>query len=58
MEKIANREAPADIKNPGALRRRRRFRMVVPSFAAFNIYSGIANATTALGPVSIATDKY
>jgi len=55
MEKIANREAPADIKNPGALRRRRRFRMVVPSFAAFNIYSGIANATTALGPVSIAT---
>jgi radical SAM superfamily enzyme YgiQ (UPF0313 family) len=34
---------------------RSRFRIIVPSFPAFNIYSSIARITTALGPVSIAT---
>lgn len=32
-----------------------RFRMIIPSFPAFNIYSGIARVTTALGPVCVAT---
>jgi radical SAM superfamily enzyme YgiQ (UPF0313 family) len=32
-----------------------RFRMVAPSYPAFNIYSNIARVTTALGPVSVAT---
>lgn len=35
--------------------RRRRFRMIAPSFPAFNIYSRIARHTTALGPLSVAT---
>ena len=35
--------------------RRMRFRMVAPSYPAFNIYSNIARVTTALGPVSVAT---
>ncbi|MFH1024263.1 MAG: radical SAM protein [Planctomycetota bacterium] len=39
---------PADL-------RRRRLRIIVPSFPAFNIYSSIARITTALGPVSVAT---
>jgi len=34
---------------------RRRFRMVVPAYPAFNIYSRIAKQTTSLGPLSIAT---
>ncbi len=34
---------------------RRRLRVVIPGFAAFNIYSRIARVTTALGPVSVAT---
>lgn len=34
---------------------RLRFRMVVPAFPAFNIYSRIARTTTALGPVCVAT---
>ena len=34
---------------------RRRFRMVVPAYPAFNIYSRIASRTTSLGPLSIAT---
>ncbi len=32
-----------------------RFRIVIPAFPAFNIYSSIARLTTALGPVSVAT---
>jgi radical SAM superfamily enzyme YgiQ (UPF0313 family) len=36
-------------------KRRRRLRMVVPAFPAFNIYSRIARRTTALGPVCVAT---
>ncbi|MBU1695223.1 MAG: B12-binding domain-containing radical SAM protein [Verrucomicrobia bacterium] len=32
-----------------------RFRMIIPAFPAFNIYSNIARRTTALGPVSVAT---
>jgi len=37
------------------LRKRRRLRIVVPAFPAFNIYSRIARKTTALGPVCVAT---
>ena len=32
-----------------------RFRVVAPVYPAFNIYSGIARHTTALGPVLVAT---
>ncbi|MBN1868710.1 B12-binding domain-containing radical SAM protein [Candidatus Sumerlaeota bacterium] len=35
--------------------RRSRFRVVVPAYPAFNIYSRIARLTTALGPVCIGT---
>ena len=35
--------------------RRLRFRMVAPSYPAFNIYSRIARKTTALGPVMVGT---
>ncbi len=35
--------------------RRRRFRMVVPAYPAFNVYSAVARRTTALGPLLIAT---
>jgi len=35
--------------------KRRRLRVVVPAFPAFNIYSRIACRTTALGPVRVAT---
>lgn len=34
---------------------RLRFRMIIPAYPAFNIYSKIARQTTALGPVSVAT---
>lgn len=36
-------------------KKRKRFRLVIPAYPAFNIYSGIANQTTALGPACIAT---
>ncbi|MCL5278821.1 MAG: B12-binding domain-containing radical SAM protein [Planctomycetes bacterium] len=36
-------------------RKRRRLRIVIPAFPAFNIYSRIARKTTALGPVCVAT---
>jgi len=36
-------------------RKRRRLRMVIPAYPAFNIYSRIARVTTALGPISVAT---
>jgi radical SAM superfamily enzyme YgiQ (UPF0313 family) len=36
-------------------RKRHRLRIVIPAFPAFNIYSRIANRTTALGPVCVAT---
>jgi radical SAM superfamily enzyme YgiQ (UPF0313 family) len=32
-----------------------RFRMIIPAFPAFNIYSRIAKVTTALGPLCVAT---
>lgn len=32
-----------------------RFRMIAPTYAAFNIYSRIARKTTALGPLNVAT---
>ena len=35
--------------------RRMRFRMIAPSYPAFNIYSRIAKMTTALGPLCVAT---
>jgi len=37
------------------LNRRRRLRIVVPAYPAFNIYSRIAKKTTALGPVCVAS---
>ncbi|HNS21319.1 MAG TPA: radical SAM protein [Sedimentisphaerales bacterium] len=41
------------MSNPA--QKRRRLRIVVPAFPAFNIYSRIAVRTTALGPVRVAT---
>ncbi len=35
--------------------KRRRLRIVIPAYPAFNIYSRIARVTTALGPVSVAS---
>ncbi|MGD0092690.1 MAG: radical SAM protein [Planctomycetota bacterium] len=37
------------------LTKRRVFRMVIPKYPAFNIYSRIARQTTALGPLCVAT---
>jgi radical SAM superfamily enzyme YgiQ (UPF0313 family) len=37
------------------LSKRRLFRMIIPKYPAFNIYSRIARKTTALGPVCVAT---
>lgn len=34
---------------------RKRFRIIIPGYPAFNIYSRVARVTTALGPVSVAT---
>ncbi len=34
-------------------KKRYRLRIIIPAYPAFNIYSGIANKTTALGPVCI-----
>jgi radical SAM superfamily enzyme YgiQ (UPF0313 family) len=36
-------------------KKRYRFRIIVPAYPAFNIYSHTANKTTALGPVCVAT---
>ncbi len=36
-------------------RKRYRFRLIIPAYPAFNIYSEIAKRTTALGPISIAS---
>ena len=36
-------------------KKRYRFRMVMPAYPAFNIYSRVAHATTALGPVCVAS---
>ena len=35
--------------------RKKIFRMIIPCYPAFNIYSSVAKATTALGPIMIAT---
>jgi radical SAM superfamily enzyme YgiQ (UPF0313 family) len=35
--------------------KRRRLRIIIPAYPAFNIYSRVARATTALGPVTVAT---
>lgn len=39
-------------REPG---KRRRLRIIIPAFSAFNIYSRVARVTTALGPVTVAT---
>jgi radical SAM superfamily enzyme YgiQ (UPF0313 family) len=36
--------------------KRYRFRVVVPAYPAFNVYSNIASRTTSLGPVCVATN--
>ena len=36
-------------------RKRRRLRMIIPAYPAFNIYSSAARKTTALGPVCVAS---
>ncbi len=36
-------------------KKRHRFRVVIPAYPAFNIYSHVAKKTTALGPVCVAT---
>ncbi len=36
-------------------KKRYRFRLIVPAYPVFNIYSGIAKRTTALGPVCVAS---
>ncbi|MBM3244548.1 MAG: B12-binding domain-containing radical SAM protein [Candidatus Omnitrophica bacterium] len=36
-------------------KKRYRFRVIIPSYPAFNIYSSLADKTTALGPVCIAS---
>ncbi len=36
--------------------KRHRFRVVVPAYPAFNVYSNIARVTTSLGPVLVATN--
>jgi len=35
--------------------KRRRMRIIVPAYPAFNVYSHVANKTTALGPVCVAS---
>lgn len=42
-------------ESKGKKRERRRLRIIIPQYPAFNIYSGIARMTTALGPVTVAT---
>lgn len=44
-----------EIQDRNMNEKRRRLRIVVPAFPAFNIYSRIARKTTALGPVYIAS---
>ena len=36
-------------------RQRHRLRLIIPAYPAFNIYSGLADKTTTLGAVTIAT---
>ncbi len=38
-----------------SFKKRHRFRIIIPAYPAFNIYSYMANKTTALGPVCVAT---
>jgi len=45
----------AGVADKTASERRSRFRIIIPAFPAFNVYSRIARVTTALGPVCIAT---
>ncbi len=46
-----------DVNQPGLgpSKPRQRFRIVIPAYPAFNIYSAIARKTSALGPIYIAT---
>lgn len=43
------------MNTPTMSKKRKRFRMVIPAYPAFNIYSQVAEKTTALGPVCVAT---
>src|SRR6056297_2445738 len=36
-------------------KQRHRLRIIIPAYPTFNIYSRIANKTTALGPISVAS---
>lgn len=36
-------------------KKRHRLRVIIPAYPAFNIYSGVAKRTTALGPISVAS---
>jgi len=42
----------------GIMGKRRRLRIVIPAYPAFNIYSRVAKVTTSLGPVSVATSVH
>jgi radical SAM superfamily enzyme YgiQ (UPF0313 family) len=46
--------AAAKIDVPSSVRKKI-FRLIIPSFPTFNIYSSVARYTTALGPVMVAT---
>jgi radical SAM superfamily enzyme YgiQ (UPF0313 family) len=39
----------------GPSKQRQRFRVVIPAYPAFNVYSAIARKTSALGPIYVAT---
>jgi radical SAM superfamily enzyme YgiQ (UPF0313 family) len=52
MELTVDEETRLGQGYPGQLRR---FRIVIPAFSAFNIYSGIARKTSALGPIYVGT---
>ncbi|HPB68552.1 MAG TPA: radical SAM protein [Candidatus Omnitrophota bacterium] len=40
---------------PSAREQRYRFRVIIPAYPSFNIYSGLADKTTSLGAVAVAT---
>ena len=48
---LPRRSGQAQAAGPG----RKTLRLIIPAYPAFNIYSGIAKGTSALGPVSVAT---
>jgi len=54
-EKMELNRLPQISESQEKKKRRRRLRIIAPQYPAFNIYSGIARITTALGPVTVAT---